>query len=514
MREERAAVTVYRDPRDDRWRYRTVVQLLGPLPPDHNGKPRHRINKRGGFEVRVSGTPAINTENAAERAEREHIARVEQEATIAKYAPNTLAPPAPTLSQWFRGTATGIEEYNGRYWTEHAKGQNENRSSTLEAKRGIFETWLEPALGAKRLDEIDLGAINALRAELQTKHGRTGLLSAKSRVNVLGVLATALRYAEDAGVIDRAPKMRIKNPPRAEIEVLDFDQLGRIIGAALHEGDPWATAVMLAADCGLRIGEILALEWRDLDLVAGTITVTRQVRKGVVGPPKSGKPRTVPMTPRLAAHLRSVPRIHAGRVVANDASEPMTDTLSKHGIYRVCRIAGLPERAWHVLRHTYATHLALIGVNPLRLQAWLGHSDMGMTLRYCHHAENHAWPIPDEVLTAGADVIDPSKRVIVQLGARLIIAPTTHDVDRRLRRDWRDTRPRHIATRSSRANTVPTAIASSGISPFSLDVSRAWDGGRTRKPFRAGIFKTPASTSCATHARGSLSSSLRARSRA
>ncbi len=59
------------------------------------------------------------------------------------------------------------------------------------------------------------------------------------------------------------------------------------------------------------------------------------------------------MTPRLAAHLRSVSRIHTGHVVANDASVAMTEGDAKHGIYRVCRAAGLPERSWHTLRHAW-----------------------------------------------------------------------------------------------------------------------------------------------------------------
>jgi len=124
-----------------------------------------------------------------------------------------------------------------------------------------------------------------------------------------------------------------------------------MLGAALHEGEPWATSVLLAGDAGLRIGEVLALEWPDLDLVANTITVSRQIRRNVLGPTKGGKPRTVPMTPRLASHLRSVPRIHVGRVVANVGGDPMTEGLAKHGIYRVCRVAGLPEKSWHLLRH-------------------------------------------------------------------------------------------------------------------------------------------------------------------
>ena len=420
-------MAVYKD--GDTWRYRTKVALAGPLPPRPDGKPRSHVERAADgtlrHMVRVSGTPTINTERAAERAERDHVQRVEQEATIAKYAPTTLeVRKVPTLAEWFRGDATGDAEYTGRFWTEHARGEKENRAGTLAEKRRTFERHLEPSLGHLPLDQIDLGVVNALRAELQTKLGRCKEpLSAKTRVNILAILSTALRYAEDAGVIERAPRIKIKVPPPPEIEVLDFEAYGRMLAAALREGEPWATAVLLAGEAGLRIGEVLALEWPDLDLVANTITVARQVRREIVGPTKGGKPRAMPMTPRLAAHLRSVPRIHVGRVVAHVAGEPMTEGLAKHGIYRVCRAAGLPERSWHVLRHSFATHAALLGANPLRLQQWLGHSTLTMTLRYVHFAEAHAWPIADEVLTAGADILHPDRRVIAQLGTRPLVDP-------------------------------------------------------------------------------------------
>lgn len=211
----------------------------------------------------------------------------------------------------------------------------------------MFERHLDPKLGDMRIDTIDLGVVNALRAELRTAIGRRGKpLSEKTRANILGVLATALRYAESAGVIERAPPIKVKAVALPPIECWNLDEYGRLIVAAMREGEPWATAVLLAGECGLRIGEVLGLEWPDLDLVANTITIVQQVRQGVEGPPKGGKPRTVPMTARLAAHLRSVPRIHVGRVVAHEGAA-VGEGEAAHSLRRICRTAGLPERVWH-----------------------------------------------------------------------------------------------------------------------------------------------------------------------
>ena len=454
-------MAVYKD--GDTWRFETVVTLAGPLPNRPNGKPRSKVVRRADGTLRhvtrISGTPAINTERAAERAERAAIEAVEQEATIARYAPSTLeVRKVPTLAEWFRGDATGDAEYNGRFWTEFVVGEKDNRHGTRVEKRKVFAKYLDPALGSMALDAIDLGVVNAFRAELKTRIGRRGKpISEKTRANILGVLATALRYAEAAGVIARMPPIRIRAVAPPPIECWNFDEYGRLLGAAAREGEPWETAVLLAGEAGLRIGEVLGLEWPELDLVANTITIVRQVRQGVDGPPKGGKPRTVPMTPRLASHMRSVPRIHVGRVVAV-AGEAVGEGEAGHAIRRICRVAGLPEHQWHRLRHSFATHAALLGVNPIRLQHWLGHSTLNMTLRYIHFAEAHAWPIADEVLAAGADLLHPDRRLIVQLGARPVVALGANLV--------RTDAPRSRISSISRRNLVGAA----GIEPATYSV--------------------------------------------
>ena len=95
------------------------------------------------------------------------------------------------------------------------------------------------------------------------------------------------------------------------------------------------------------------------------------------------------MTASLLLARRALTQVRVGRVVCGPDGDPVAEAALKDGVYRVCRQAGLPERSWHTLRHTFATHAARFGVNPWRLQAWLGHSTITMTLRYVHHVEEH-----------------------------------------------------------------------------------------------------------------------------
>jgi integrase len=371
--------------RRGQWRYRKVLCL-----PD-------------GTKSRISGTPAINKKWAAEQAEERHLRRLLEAAQ--KPEPRKEV---PTFEAWFLG----------RYMTEWCEGQR-NKTGTVTEKKSIFEHHLRGFLGPLRLDEIDVGAIQRLKAVLDAVRNRYDKpLSLKTRNNILGVVSNALAYAREVDLIDQAPRIRPYKFERPQIECWELAEWGRILVAARGDGDRLLIAALLAGDAGLRLGEVLGLQWEDVDLVAQRLMVTRQIRKGAEGTPKGGRRRGVPMTAALTSALRALPRVRVGRVVCGADGEPLSETALKHGIYRLCRLAGLPERSWHALRHTFATHAARFGVNPWRLQAWLGHSTINMTMRYVHHVEEHNRPIPDDILAAGNAVVDPDARVIAMIGAR------------------------------------------------------------------------------------------------
>jgi integrase len=124
------------------------------------------------------------------------------------------------------------------------------------------------------------------------------------------------------------------------------------------------------------------------------------------------------MTATLAAALRSLETIRTGFVIRNVDGSPKTDGQADHAIKRICRKAGLPWRGWHTLRHCFGTHAALFGVNPWRLQSWMGHKRIDETMLYVHVAENHRRPISDDITNAAQGETDPDLRVLAMLSAR------------------------------------------------------------------------------------------------
>ena len=77
-----------------------------------------------------------------------------------------------------------------------------------------------------------------------------------------------------------------------------------------------------------------------------------------------------------------------------------TDGQANAVILRICRRAGLPAKRWHTLRHCFGTHAALFGVNPWRLQSWMGHKRIDETMIYVHVAEHHRREVPEPILEA------------------------------------------------------------------------------------------------------------------
>jgi integrase len=187
---------------------------------------------------------------------------------------------------------------------------------------------------------------------------------------------------------------------------------------------PFATVFAVGVLGGLRPGETLALEWGDVDLDARRLCVRRQVRHGRVGPPKSGKPRFVPIADALAKILAEWKLGTGGEGQLFRPEHPTkggrrgapsrylgADTMGAH-LADALKACGLPELSlYQCTRHTMASQFASAG-GPIRhLQAILGHASVTTSERYAHLAPEHLRPADLPALTVelsrtGGDVVD------------------------------------------------------------------------------------------------------------
>ena len=166
-----------------------------------------------------------------------------------------------------------------------------------------------------------------------------------------------------------------------EFDFLDFVETSRPVEAA----DPdWYVMILTGLRAGLPQGELIGLRWEDVDLVARRLVVRQAIVRGMVGTPKSGKKREVPLSPELRDALKSHRHRRGAYVFCSVDGSPFTKGATKWPLWRSCRRAGIRRIGWHCLRHSFASHLVMRGVPLKAVQELMGHATIDMTMRYAH----------------------------------------------------------------------------------------------------------------------------------
>jgi len=268
-----------------------------------------------------------------------------------------------------------LKEFAPRFLSGYATA-NRLKPSGIAGKKSILNVHLIPLLGDKRLDAI-------LTEDVQHLKSALGHRSPKTANNVLTVLGVMLRTAVEWGSIERVPcSIKMLPTTKGAVAFHDFDAFERLVEAARNDRQTHLI-VLLGGEAGLRCGEMMALEWTDVDLNKRQLCVARSEWKGHVTVPKGGRLRYVPLTRRLTEALRDARHLRGPRVLSEADGAPLTQKVVQVLMRKVAKRANV-TRGVHILRHTFCSHLAMRGAPARAIQELAGHQDLATTQGYMH----------------------------------------------------------------------------------------------------------------------------------
>ncbi len=271
-------------------------------------------------------------------------------------------------------------------WLRYVEHDRKRRPSTIEDYRNVVRHNLLPEFGDTALEEITVSWVDGFRARLVAE----GRLSDRTINKFLVLLHGIFRRAQRVYGLPTNPAAAVERQPvrrSGDFDVLTPDEVAAVTRAAESEQD--AALYLTAAFTGLRLGELLALRWVDVDFAKRLVHVRRSFTHGAVGLPKSGRVRSVPLIDDVARVLDGLSRRERFTgseelVFPNSVGNPLDDSKLRRRFYRALDRAGLKRIRFHDLRHSFGT--LAVQVFPLSdVKAYMGHADIQTTMVYVHH---------------------------------------------------------------------------------------------------------------------------------
>jgi integrase len=287
-----------------------------------------------------------------------------------------------------RGTLAGMTTIDAKFadasaeWLRYVQHDRDVKPSTLFDYRHMV-TRLNRTYGNVPLAQISAEDIERWRAGLSCSN-RT---AQKYLIVLNGIFKRAMKvYKLASNPMTLVERPRVRHS--SDIDVLSAAEVRALVRATpteLHK-----TLFLTAAFTGLRMGELLALRWGEVDFAAETIRVVRSFTTGGESSPKSGKPRSVPMVVEVAtalARLGQRERFTSDEdLVFAGAAGGHLDSKEVRAIYKAALTdAGLRNLRFHDLRHTFGTRAVNKAESILELKEWMGHANVQTTMRYLHY---------------------------------------------------------------------------------------------------------------------------------
>ena len=368
-----------------------------------NGEGTVRLRKDGRWEGRIvigydeNGLP--KTKNVLAKTKGECIEKLKAlKSTITPDTPIKLKADMP-FGEWLD------------YWYETYCKPNA-RPATQRTYEGYIRLYLHPRLGSIPLNKVTINDIQQMctwmmtEARLDQKNGDSGLSDSQVR-NCYSLCDRVLEKAVTEKLIVHNPAKGCKLPPDRpkEMKVLSREDMQKVLIQAKEEN--YYELFLLEFATGLRLGELMALQWDDVDLVTGELRINKQVNlvgsKLVISEPKTkAAVRTLILPPSVRKVLAEYKtRVNSRWLFPSPKKDdlPIIPSAVSRRLHTLLEHAGCEQVRFHDLRHTFATNALAHGMDIKTLSTILGHVSSATTLNTYSH-------VTDEMRQRAAVKID------------------------------------------------------------------------------------------------------------
>lgn len=278
-----------------------------------------------------------------------------------------------------------------------------SKQRTFEQYSRAAQIHILPYLGDVELTDLTPFVLQKFITGL-TENGnkRTGKgLSPNFVKTILSIVQNSLKTAHLVGFLPEYSANKIKRPKPKEKQVECFSawEQKKIEEAALSTRKDKYRGIILCLYTGLRIGELLALTWNDIDFEKSILSVTKTCHDGnengehvrIIDTPKTeNSRRQIPLSKTLVKMLKEMKKKSKCEFVIADGEKPVFIRSYQRTFELFLKKLKLPHKGFHSLRHTFATRALECGMDVKSLSEILGHKNAMITLnRYAHSLWEH-----------------------------------------------------------------------------------------------------------------------------